>query len=378
MKPKVGKISLILRLGAMAGVLLFGQQAMAIGTAAGTVIDNNVTVGYEVNGVGQTDIPSSVSFWVDRRVDFDLALVGTALVDVTPGETDSFFDFLLTNDSNSALDFNLLLTQLVGTPVRADTDDANMATVDYAVSALSVNCGVPGCDPDPVRLGPQFIDELAADDSIRIRVFGDAGLAMLNDAIAGVRLDATAAEPNTVGEGTALVDTTDGDLQIDNVFAEDATGGDGIQFAEDGWRVQSADLVVTKAYAVIANDFGSGQPIPGATVEYTITLDNSTGTQDAEDVVIDDILAELGGAVTLSLNVPGAVYNGSDIAVYNNGVQAPCDVETNGDGDGCDLDGGTSTLTVGAADLVGGLTVAATEILTIRYQVVIADPDPTP
>ncbi len=366
MKVVDGKMGLAVRLAAVATALLFGQQAMAIGTAAGTQVDNTVSVDYDVNGVDQTDLTDTVSFVVDRRVDFDLTLLGGALVNVTPGENNSFFDMLLTNDSNSPLDFNLLLTQLVGGAVRAATDDGTMGTVDYAVSAASV----AGGDPDPVRLGPQFVDELAADDSIRIRIFGDAALAMLNGEVAGVQLDATAAEPNTVGEGGALLEAANTDLGIENVFAEDGAGGDGVQSAIDGWLVVSADLAVTKAYAVIANDLGSGLPIPGAIVEYTITIVNSSAT-DADAVIIDDAIDT---DVVLNLNV--AAYGGNDIDVDNDGTTLPCDIEINGDGDGCDLVG--QDITVGAADLVPSITVAGNTTLTITYQVTIPDPDPTP
>ena len=207
MKLKLGKISLLFRLGAMALVLLFGQQAMAIGTAAGTSIDNTVSVDFDVNGIDQTDLTSTVSFVVDRRVDFILVAQGGALVNVTPGESDSFFDFLLTNDSNSPLDFSIALTQLAGGLVRGSTDDADMALVDYAVSADSV----AGLDPDPVRGAAQFVDQLAADDSIRIRVFGDAALTMLDAEVAGVQLDATAREPAS-GAATALTRGTNSRL----------------------------------------------------------------------------------------------------------------------------------------------------------------------
>ncbi len=362
MKLKEG-IGLIFRLGAVASVLLFTQQAMAIGTAAGTQIDNTVTVDYDVNGVDQTDLISAVSFVVDRRVDFTLLAQGTALVDVTPGETDSFFDFLLTNDSNSPLDFSVVLAQLVGGPVRTSTDNGTMALVDYAVSADSV----AGTDPDPIRGGAQFVDQLAADDSIRIRVFGDAALAMADAEVAGVQLDAIAREPGS-GAATALSEDPNTDLGIENVFAD--AGGDATETDFDGWTVVTANLAVTKSYDVIAGDLGSNLPIPGATVEYTITVINSSAT-DADAVTLNDDLTDLGGAIALSLNVPGAVYNGNDLAVYNNGTQLACDVE--GGADGCDLAG--TVLSVGA---LGNITVAGNTTLTIQYQVTIDDPDPTP
>ena len=366
---KASKLSLIFRLGALAGVLLFGQQAMAVGTAAGTSIDNTVTVDYFVNGIDQTDLTSSVSFVVDRRVDFTLAALGGALVDVTPGATDSFFDFLLTNDSNSPLDFSVVLTQLAGGTVRGSTDDADMAVVDYAVSASPLS----GTDDDPIRGGAQFVDQLAADDAIRIRVFGDAALTMLNGQVAGVQLDTIAREPGS-GAATALTQDANTDLGVENVFAD--AGNDATETDFDGWIVVSADLTVTKAYAVVAGDLGSGLPIPGATVEYTITVVNGSTTQ-ADDVTIRDVIdtGDLGTAPVV-LNIGAAPYNGNDIAVDNGGTQVACDIEANGDGDGCDYT--DPNLDIGAADLVGGIDLAGGATLTIQYQVVIPDPDPTP
>lgn len=367
MKLLNGKTGLALRLGAMIVALLAGQQAMAIGTSAGTSVVNTATVDYRVGTVDQTPVDSNtVEFVVDRRVDFDLTPVGGALVNVTPGETDAYFDFLLTNDSNSELDFTIDLAQMVGGLVRGSTDDTDMLVVDYAVSANSVANG----DPDPVRLGPQFVDELAADDAIRIRVFGDAAFTMLDGEIAGVQIDATAGEPGTGGvEGTALVEAANTDLNIENVFAEDGAGGDGVQTEFDGWTAISADLTVNKSYSVIAGDLGSGLPIPGATIEYVVEIINNSATPATNVVVTDTIDPD----VTLNLNV--VAYSGEDIDIDNNGAPLPCDLENNTDGDGCDLVG--TDVTVGDLAEVA-ITIAGSTTMTLTYQVTIPDPDPTP
>ncbi len=367
MKLVDGKIGLSLRLGAMIVALLVGQQAMAVGTRAGTSVVNTATVDYRVGTVDQTPIDSNtVEFVVDRRVDFDLTPQGGALVNVTPGETDAFFDFLLTNDSNSELDFTIDVTEMVGGLVRGATDNTNMLLVDYAVSANSVANG----DTDPVRNGPQFVDELDADDAIRIRVFGDAAFTMLDGQVAGVQVDATAGEPGTSGvEGAALVEAANTDLGIENVFAEDGAGGDGVQTDFDGWTAVSADLTVNKSYTVIAGDLGSGLPIPGATVEYVIEIINSS-TTPADNVVITDTID---GDVTLNLNV--AAYGGEDIDIDNGGAALPCDLEDNADGDGCDLVG--TDVTVGDLAEVS-ITIGGSSTMTLTYQVTIPDPDPTP
>ncbi len=135
MKLERSKVGHLFRLGALSVALLFGQQAMADGTPAGTPISNTASVDYFVNGVDQDDIPSNtVTFVVDRKVSFTLDPLGTDLVDVTPGGNDYFVDFLLTNTSNATLDFNLLLDQAGVTSARGNPDTADMTDPEYAVN----------------------------------------------------------------------------------------------------------------------------------------------------------------------------------------------------------------------------------------------------
>jgi uncharacterized repeat protein (TIGR01451 family) len=358
------KTSLILRLGITATALLIGQQAMAEGTRAGTLVSNTATVDYDVATVAQTQLPSNtVQFAVDRRVDFTLAPVGGALVPVTPGGNDYFFDLLLTNTSNSVLDFNVAIAQMAGGLVRpAQTDDADMATFDYAVSADFVS----GLDPDPVRLGPQYVDELEADDAIRIRVFGDAGFAMTNGQIAGVELTVNGADGGAATvEGAALLDgVANTDLGVENVFAD--AGLDNSEVDRDGFIVVSAALAALKAYTVIDDGgFGTTLPIPGATIEYSVAVTN-TGATGADAVQIGDVL-------DASVSIVLGSYNGgaSDMEYDNGGVITSCTAAA--DGDECEESAGV--ITVGGG---GTITVAVGDTLTLLYRVLILDPATTP
>jgi uncharacterized repeat protein (TIGR01451 family) len=363
MKLVSRKTGLMIRLGVLVTALLFGQQAMAVGTRAGTLVENTATVDYDVATVQQTQLSSNtVQFAVDRRVNFTMTALGGALVPVTPGGNDYFFDFLLTNTSNSVLDFNVAIAQMVGGLVRpGQTDDADMPTVDYAVSADFVS----GTDPDPVRLGPQFVDELEADDAIRIRVFGDAGLAMTNGQIAGVELTLNGADGGAATfEGAPLVDgVANTDLGVENVFAD--AGNDNSEVDRDGFIVVSADLAVTKAYAVILGDLGSGLPIPGATIEYTITIVNSSLTTAADPVEIGDVLD---GDVSFVL---GGYAGATDFEITNGVVVSQCTAAV--DGDDCEEVAGV--ITVGGG---GTISLAAITTLTLTYQVLIPDPAATP
>lgn len=364
MKLVNGKTGLALRLGVLVTAMLFGQQAMAVGTRAGTDIDNTALVDYEVAGIGQSQLSASVSFVVDRRVDFNINVTDPAnLAPVTPGGTDYFVEFTLTNTSNGVLDFSVLLAQMVGGVVggSGQTDDTDMALVDWAVGTSGANGDAP-----PVRgINDVWIDELEADDFIRIHVFGDAALAMLNAQVAGVQIDIQGTQGGALGvEGGAINDTdppTDGG--IENVFAN-AAGGN-LEVAQDGFEAVSAALTVVKSFAVIAGDLGSGLAIPGATVEYTVDVINASPFTTADAVLITDLIDS---DVTF---LPGQYAGGTDFEIDNGGAVSQCTAA--GDGDDCELVG--TTVTIGAA---GTISVAAATTLTLTYQVTIPDPPVTP
>jgi len=368
MKLLDGKPGLTLRLGAMIVALLVGQQAMAVGTRAGTTITNVATVDYEVAGVNQADIssdPLTAQFVVDRRVDFVLEPASTGdLVPINPNEPDVWVDFLLTNTSNSDLDFALSLLQTGnGDDVDGSTDDAQMQTVDYAV--------VTAADPTPTRGAEQYINDLAADTQVRIRVFGDAAAAMLNGAIAGAELTATAVDPGgtSASPGAPLVyGAANNDMTIENVAANGS--GNGVEVSTDGWIVQAADLTVSKSYTVERDDLGSGLPIPGAIVRYEIIISNGTGAEDATDIVVTDVLD---GNLTFLTNAAGSAY--TDIEVDDGTTTTECTGDAPGsDSDGCSFDG--TNLVVGGT--LRPITIIADGSYTVRFEVRINDPDPTP
>jgi len=76
---------------AIASMMLLGfSGAYAAGTAAGTQIQNSVTLDYTVGGVNQPDISANDGngFVVDNKNDVLVTLVDTASVKVTPGAQD--------------------------------------------------------------------------------------------------------------------------------------------------------------------------------------------------------------------------------------------------------------------------------------------------
>ena len=118
MKTVMSKLSLLLRLGVTATAMLLGQQALALGTDAGTPVSNQATVAYSVGGAAQTPIESDplgnstpglgtpTTFLVDRRVSFTLAPTDAVHTPVAPGGVDVFAAYTLTNTGNAIMDFD--------------------------------------------------------------------------------------------------------------------------------------------------------------------------------------------------------------------------------------------------------------------------------
>jgi len=312
-----GKISLTLRLGAMVAALLLGQQAMAIGTAAGTEVRNTANVDYEVGGVPQDDIDSNeVFFVVDRRVDFTLLPVSTPGQEgVSPGENNAFVDFVLVNTSNSELDFSFAAVIADdGSDVDGATDtvDENMANIGYDV--FTDISSPPASRGD----GTTYADELAADGTVYIRVWGDAALTLANGAIAGVELTATAADPGAIGTEGGAIDFTETatDTGVESVAGD--ADNDGVEVSIDGFVVNAAVISVDKDYAVIDDGFGgTDNPIPGATVEYTITVSNASTLAPATAVVITDVLDSDVDFVPGSILVNGAACAAGDTCTFS-------------------------------------------------------------
>ena len=91
-----------------------------------------------------------------------------------------------------------------------------------------------------------------------------------------------------------VTQTTGGDTAgtVEVVFADNVgTATDGVLSGRNGshsatntYTINTADLIVTKTSAVISDPFNltsNPKRIPGATIEYTITVSNANGASDA-------------------------------------------------------------------------------------------------
>ncbi|MFN3863588.1 MAG: hypothetical protein ACK4RT_04825 [Erythrobacter sp.] len=277
---------------ALALVAMTSAPALAEGTSAGSTITNNVTVTFNVGGVTQNAVSDSDTFTVDRRVNVNVEWIGSA-TSVAPGAQNQAIAFDVTNLSNDTIDLALTTALTAGTganisgyQIFRDTDG------DRVLSAAEFNAG-------PIT----SLDEVGEDVTVEVIVIADIGLNAVNGDTFDVTLTANAHEGGTAGSlGNELVATSGANTSgIDNVLFDGIGATDAEYdgaFSDTGtFEVDGAVVTVAKSSRVVSdpvNGSTNAKAIPGATVEYCITVANATGAALATDVdVVDDLPADV-------------------------------------------------------------------------------------
>ena len=306
--------------------LLAITPAHAAGTAAGQSIANRATVNYSVGAVAQPAIGSSptgnssgagsdTTFVVDNKIDLNVLETNTAPANTAPGLTNTgsanaVAVFKLTNTGNNPQGYTFGVTQPAGGTL-FHTDTFDMTNTRAVVSGAA--CSTATTTTPTYNSGTDTATSVAtlnADSCVYVIVLGDTPNGLPNGAAAIVRLTATAVAANTLA---ALTQTAGADTSgaVDIVFADSATGvhvaqvaRDGKAFDDDEYFVVAPALTVTKTSAVISDPFNlavNPKAIPGATMEYTITVANAAGGAQATGVVVADVLP------TNTTFVPGSI-----------------------------------------------------------------------
>lgn len=376
MKRITRRAGRLCRLVSFAGVLLLSQHALAAGTDAGTTVANQAQVDYDVGGAPQTfilsdpsgnSVPGAASgalttdFVVDNRVDFTLVESGLLThTEVTPGETDAFIQFTLTNTGNATQDWRLVFTNLTS----ADPDVDGLGDTDVDMSNIRI---FVDNDADGLEIGTDldFVDELPEDGSVDIYIVADAAVTLVNGDIANMDIEAITADSGGVGAlGADTVDDAGSadTAGIDVVFAEGGALGDGRLNAQDGFTVSSASLTITKTSTLISDPFNNTtnpKAIPGAVIEYVVTVANG-GVQDATNVIVSDTLSA-------DIDLVSDAFGTDEVVIDNDGTITNCTEEA--DADVCEFTAGA--LTVGVAAPAAGLDVLAGTTMTVTFRVTI-------
>lgn len=302
--------------GVCALAVLGSNPAFAAGTTAGSTITNSVSVAFQVGGIAQTGTTASDTLTVDRKINVTVAELSGLTTSVSPGATSQVTTFTVTNTSNATLDFALTAAQQTGgAGAHSNTDTFDVTNVKIYRDANGNGLYDAGTDTLVT-----FLDEVAADATVKVFVVADIPLALANGSVSAVTLTATGREGAGVGtQGAALVQTTGGNTAaMDTVFADAAGATDAARdaafSAKDDYTVSAASLGATKTSRIISDPVNltvNPKMIPGATIEYCIQISNATGGATATAVTVTDPLpANITYDTAFGIKTGGTVVSG--------------------------------------------------------------------
>jgi len=304
-------------LGVSVMTLFSAGTAFAGGTAAGTNVGNTFTLDYKVGGVDQPQIDTGpggsdtpTEFTVDRLVDLTVASQGNATV--APGGLDQELVFSVTNNGNDVQAYDFTLFNETG-----DDFDTTGLNITYYVDDGDGIFQTGGADGAGTAYTPgsgAASSDLPADAIIWVVVDGDIAAAQVDADTSQISLVADTLEPSTAG-GTAgdevLADGGGNTLTgaAENVLGDGTGTGNEVANAGDHsdtgtYIVASADLVASKAVTIFSEDgagcatipgtaaLGEQYSIPGACVQYVITVSNNGASADATNIDITDVLPD--------------------------------------------------------------------------------------
>jgi uncharacterized repeat protein (TIGR01451 family) len=314
-KAMTSKLKLIVACSSVPLAMLCSAPAFAAGATQGTGITNTVNVNYNVGGVAQTQQTAADTFVVDRKIIFTLAekaVTGTTIVN--PGQAAAKTTFILSNTSNDTLDFTITPSQIVGgTAAHGGTDAFNVTNLLVCLDAnADGNC-------DAAATATLTVNDLVADANTTILIVGDIPLTATNAQVAGVTLSAAALNSNGTAITAATDATANGAATVETVFADAAKTGnggtsiarDGIDVATDDYTVSAAVLSVFKSSRVISDGVSASnfKSVPGAVVEYCISVANAAGGALATNINISDLVPTNMTYIANSIRINTAVSN---------------------------------------------------------------------
>ncbi|MDJ0757776.1 MAG: hypothetical protein QNJ19_00170 [Woeseiaceae bacterium] len=271
---------------ASCGVVLccLANPALAEGTPAGTVIENTATLSFELDGNPATITSNTTSITVVELIDLAVTLQSPQTL-VSAGDTNQALLFSVVNTGNGTETFQLAINSTVS----GDDFDPVPSTVsiyfdsdgsgDFTAGDIPY---VPG-DNDPV---------LAPDASVAILILNDIPADRLN---------------GDVGFSELIVSSATGSGSPGDDFAGQGDGGvtavlgtsGGIDTVRGEYLVSDVQVSIQKSQTV-SDPFGGNEPVPGATITYTIEV-SVTGSGTAVGGIVEDVIP------TFTTYVPGSL-----------------------------------------------------------------------
>ncbi len=326
-------ISVLARVGVCFAATVFWQNALAAGTAVGTIIQNTATIDFNRGGIAETATSNTITLTVAERLDV-IVTPQPGQVIVSAAAVNQALLFTVTNLGNGTETMLLAINSILGgddfdplpvlpTSIFFDSDSSG----DFNTGDLAYTAGVN----DPVLLADESVDVFLLNDIPGVLVNGNVGRSELSaNAVTG------SGSPGDVFAGL-------GDGGADAVVG--ATGALETRFGE--YVVQDVALSVVKAQSILDPN-GGVEPIVGATITYTVTVEVLSAGTATTSYISDPI-------PTWSSFVPGSItLNGVSISDATDADTGEFDISV------------TPTVVVRLGDLV-----QADGVQTLVFQVTI-------
>jgi uncharacterized repeat protein (TIGR01451 family) len=269
-------------------------------TLFGTNVSNTASLKYQVNGTDIEKDSNTVDFKVDRKVIFSVTdnQTGADPVPVQAGDVATTI-FTVQNDSNAPISYALPVPE-------AGTEYSYLSPAD-GTTVITITSATPANSPDliiPLEVGNPVAGQ--DDDTIEITV----AITVPDNAEDGTTVTSslalTAVEPadnadisNGTGTGVtagdpivATLDTVTWDQAvIQTITLPGLLDGTSVELTStQAFIVEAAAITLAKSVRIVSdpiNDTTNPKAIPGAIVEYTLTITNS-GQVEATGVDLSD------------------------------------------------------------------------------------------
>ncbi|WP_447762770.1 hypothetical protein [Sphingopyxis panaciterrae] len=293
---------------ALLAALALPMQAHAAGTRAGSTISNTASASFD-NGSGTQTIDSNkVDLLVDELLDVTVDSSNPADVPTTPGATSQVLTFSVTNNGNGQEAF------VLSTVANGGGDQYDPAVTQIY---LDNGDGVFDAGTDTLYTPGANNPVLNPDQSITVFVIATTP-GTVSDGDRGIVSLVAAAQTGTGNPGTSFAGAGEGggDAVVGSTRADGQDNG--------AFIVSAATVTLVKS-AVVVDPFGGSEPVPGATITYTITATVAGSGSLNGLIVSDNIPADtsyVAGSITLggsglsdAADSDAGSYDGTKIAV---------------------------------------------------------------
>ena len=313
-------LSKLLASSAILGTTLFSANAFAVGTNAGTPIENKATVSFTRGGSTDSE-EASISFKVDEIINVNVT-AANASNNITNGDKNVAITYTVTNTGNGPEVFTLLDSTGAINDLPLSNSDLTVYWVPTATSDGSF-------DPNNINeeiYNASNLPTILSDESITVYIVSNVPNGSALDSLSDIVLTAVS---QTEAAGVKAGESTFGTVLLG--AGEDST--DAILAIEQGRDNASSELKVTTydpsrslevsieksilgSSALINNTATvTDQKIPGAMVTYFIKINVENDT--AKALTISDIIPANMTYVAESLRKQEAAGSTINIPTYN-------------------------------------------------------------